>query len=97
MWSGWFEEFFASPAWVFGQAERRRTAMAYLKALLAPVERRNGWQIGEYVGHATPDRVQWFLSRSTWLPINSATASVPSSPVIWDAPTGCWCWTRRRS
>ncbi|MEU8523948.1 transposase [Streptomyces sp. NPDC048577] len=66
-WSGWFEDFFAGLAWVFGRADRRRTAMAYLKALIAPVERKNGWQIAEYVGHATPDRVQWFLSRSTWL------------------------------
>ncbi|MFY1677896.1 transposase [Streptomyces sp. WMMC905] len=68
VWSGWFEEFFASLAWVFGRADRRRTAMAYLQALIAPVERKNGWQIAEHVGHATPDRVQWFLSRSTWLP-----------------------------
>ncbi|MCX5233535.1 transposase [Streptomyces sp. NBC_00233] len=67
VWSGWFEEFFASMAWVFGRVDRRRTAMAYLKALIAPVERKNGWQIAEYAGHATPDRVQWFLSRSTWL------------------------------
>ncbi|MFE9934304.1 IS701 family transposase [Streptomyces sp. NPDC005533] len=67
VWSGWFEEFFASVAWVFGRVDRRRTAVAYLKALIAPVERKNGWQIAEYAGHATLDRVQWFLSRSTWL------------------------------
>ncbi|MEU2835437.1 transposase [Streptomyces lavendulae] len=67
VWSGWFEEFFASMAWVFGRVDRRRTAMAYLKALIAPVERKNGWQIAEHVGHATPDRVQWFLSRSMWV------------------------------
>ncbi len=41
-------------------------AMAYVKALIAPVERKNGWQIAEYAGHATPDRVQFFLSRSVW-------------------------------
>lgn len=41
-------------------------AIAYLKALVAPVERKNGWQIAEHVGHVTPDRVQWFLARSTW-------------------------------
>ncbi|MFC8016365.1 MULTISPECIES: IS701 family transposase [Streptomyces] len=67
VWSGWFEEFFASMARVFGRVDRRRTAVAYLKALIAPIERKNGWQIAEHVGHASPDRVQWFLSRSTWL------------------------------
>lgn len=67
VWSGWFEDFFDSLAGVFGRVDRRRMAMAYLKALIAPVERKNGWQIAEHAGHATPDRVQWFLSRSTWL------------------------------
>ncbi|MEU2835259.1 IS701 family transposase [Streptomyces lavendulae] len=67
VWSGWFVEFFASLAGVFGRVDRRRTAMAYLKALLAPVERKNGWQIAEHAGHTTPDRVQWFLSRPTWM------------------------------
>jgi SRSO17 transposase len=41
-------------------------AMAYVKALIAPVERKNGWQIAEHAGHESPDRVQWFLARSTW-------------------------------
>jgi SRSO17 transposase len=67
VWSDWFEEFFASLAGVFGRVDRRRLAMACLKALIAPVERKNGWQIAEYAGHASPDRVQWFLARSTWL------------------------------
>jgi len=40
--------------------------MAYVKALVAPVERKNGWQIAEHVAHPSPDRVQWFLARSTW-------------------------------
>lgn len=45
-WSGWFEEFFASLARAFGRADRRRTAMAFLQALIAPVARKNGWQRG---------------------------------------------------
>ncbi|MFM9441705.1 transposase [Streptomyces acidiscabies] len=40
--------------------------MAYVKALIASVERRNGWQIAGHAGHGSPDRVQWFLARSTW-------------------------------
>jgi SRSO17 transposase len=34
--------------------------------LLAPVERKNGWQLAEVVGDATPDGVQDFLSRMQW-------------------------------
>jgi hypothetical protein len=42
----------------FGRAEPRRRAGAYLRGLLAPVERKNGWQLAEAAGDATPDGVQ---------------------------------------
>src|SRR4051812_49273573 len=38
----------------------------YRRGLLAPVERKNGWQLAEAVGDATPDGVQDFLSRVQW-------------------------------
>ena len=50
----------------FGRAEPRRRARAYLRGLLAPVERKNGWQLAEAVSDATPDGVQDFLSRVQW-------------------------------
>lgn len=50
----------------FGRAEPRRRAAAYLRGLLAPVERKNGWQLAEAAGDATPDGVQDFLSRAQW-------------------------------
>jgi SRSO17 transposase len=50
----------------FGRVEPRRRARAYLRGLLAPVERKNGWQLAEAVGDATPDGVQDFLSRVQW-------------------------------
>src|SRR3954453_21595770 len=50
----------------FGRAEPRRRARAYLRGLLAPVERKNGWQLAQAVGDATPDGVQDFLSRVHW-------------------------------
>src|SRR5881398_1091181 len=50
----------------FGWPEPRRRARAYLRGLLAPVERKNGWQLAEAVGDATPDGVQDFLSRVQW-------------------------------
>ena len=50
----------------FGRAEPRRRARAYLRGLLTPVERKNGWQLAEAVGDATPDGIQDFLSRVQW-------------------------------
>ena len=50
----------------FARAEPRRRAQCYLRGLLAPVERKNGWQLAEAAGDATPDGVQDFLSRVQW-------------------------------
>ena len=38
----------------FGRREPRQRALAYLKGLLGSVERKNGWQLAEHVGDATP-------------------------------------------
>jgi SRSO17 transposase len=56
-------------AWIaprFGRVEPRRRALAYLRGLLAPIERKNGWQLAEAAGDATPDGMQDFLSRMRW-------------------------------
>src|SRR5215212_6876263 len=50
----------------FGRTEPRRRAAAYLRGLLAPVERKNGWQRAEAVGDHSPDGMQDFLSRTHW-------------------------------
>src|SRR5215208_5620817 len=50
----------------FGRAEPRRRALAYLQGLLAPLERKNGWQLAENAGDRTPDGVQDFLARMRW-------------------------------
>jgi SRSO17 transposase len=50
----------------FARAEPRRRARGYLQALLGPVERKNGWQIAERVGEATPDGIQRLLNAATW-------------------------------
>ena len=50
----------------FSRVEVRRRAMAYLRGLLAPVERKNGWQLAEAAGDATPDGMQDFLARMRW-------------------------------
>src|SRR5215217_3207374 len=50
----------------FSRVEVRRRAMAYLRGLIAPVERKNGWQLAEAAGDATPDGMQDFLARMRW-------------------------------
>ncbi|HUX88207.1 MAG TPA: IS701 family transposase, partial [Chloroflexota bacterium] len=42
----------------FARSEPRQRALAYLKGLLSPIERKNGWQLAEFAGDATPDGVQ---------------------------------------
>src|ERR1700751_2790756 len=50
----------------FGRVEPRRRAQAYLRGLLSPVARKNGWQLAEVAGDRTPDGVQDFLARMHW-------------------------------
>src|SRR6266511_2975410 len=50
----------------FGRREPRQRALAYLKGLLSPVERKNGWQLAERAGDATPDGVQRLLASYEW-------------------------------
>ena len=50
----------------FRRPEPRRRALAYLRGLLSPVERKNGWQLAEQVGDPTPDGVQRLLYNYRW-------------------------------
>src|SRR5205823_3885445 len=38
----------------------------YLEALIAPVERKNGWQLAEHLGAAGPQGVQRLLNAADW-------------------------------
>ena len=50
----------------FHRSEPRRRALDYLKGLISPLERKNGWQLAERAGDATPDGVQRLLSTYRW-------------------------------
>jgi SRSO17 transposase len=65
-WADELERVNARIASRFGRVEPRRRALAYLRGLLAPVERKNGWQLAEAAGDATPDGMQDFLQRMRW-------------------------------
>ncbi len=50
----------------FHRPEVRTRARRSLDGLLAPVERKNGWQLAEALGERTPDGVQRLLNAARW-------------------------------
>lgn len=65
-WVAALDELHARLAPRFGRAEPRRRARAYVEGLLSPVERKNGWQVAEQAGEATPYGMQRLLAGATW-------------------------------
>ena len=50
----------------FARSTAHGHAVAYLRGLLADVERKNGWQLAERAGHAHPRSMQRGWDRSVW-------------------------------
>jgi SRSO17 transposase len=50
----------------FARQEAREHVHAYLQGLLSPVQRKNGWQLAEFVGDKTPYALQHLLGRAVW-------------------------------
>src|SRR5260370_23398647 len=48
------------------RAEPRQRAMAYIRGLISTAERKNGWQLAELAGEATPDGMQRLLNTAKW-------------------------------
>jgi len=46
--------------------EAQHRVWAYLRGLLSPIERKNGWQVAEAVGDTTPYGVQHLWGRARW-------------------------------
>jgi len=65
-WSADFEQFCARFADIFGRKEPRAQAIKYLRGLMAPVPRKNSWQVAEVVGDRIPDAMQRLLYRADW-------------------------------
>ncbi|MGH9776979.1 MAG: IS701 family transposase [Candidatus Acidiferrales bacterium] len=65
-WAEDFENFHARFAHIFGRKEPRQQAQKYMRGLLAPVERKNSWQLAEAVGDRLPDPTQRLLYQSHW-------------------------------
>lgn len=50
----------------FARSETRERVRAYLRGLLSPIERKNGWQLAEEAGLSTPYAIQYLLNRAVW-------------------------------
>jgi SRSO17 transposase len=50
----------------FVRPEPRRRARAYLQTVLAGADRRNGWQLAEAAGEATPYGMQRLIASAAW-------------------------------
>jgi SRSO17 transposase len=65
-WVAGLDALFARVAGRFGRVEPRRQARLYVMGLLAPLERKNGWQLAEAAGDSAPDRMQRLLTGARW-------------------------------
>ena len=65
-WEAGLQALHARIALRFSRSESRQRVLAYLQGLLGSVERKNGWQLAEYAGDATPDGVQRLLAVYHW-------------------------------
>ncbi len=53
-------------AGLFARSEARERSRGYLQGLLSGCERKNGWQLAEWMGEAAPYAVQHLLDRARW-------------------------------
>jgi len=51
---------------LFARSEPRAQSLAYLQGLLSGCERKNGWQLAEWMEEVTPYRMQHLLDRARW-------------------------------
>ena len=67
--SGWKRELVRAHgliAGLFARSESRARSLGYVQGLLSGCERKNGWQLAEWLGEATPYAVQHLLDRARW-------------------------------
>jgi SRSO17 transposase len=67
-WELQLDDLFACFAGRFSRVEPRRYAFAYVRGLLAPLERKNGWTLAEASGFRSPNGLQDFLQSPAWDP-----------------------------
>jgi SRSO17 transposase len=50
----------------FERSEPRERVVRYIQGLMSDIPRKNGWQLAEYMGEASPDGVQRLLGTAVW-------------------------------
>jgi SRSO17 transposase len=65
-WAAGLEEISARISPHFARRDAHQRAMQYLRALVSPVKRKNGWQLAEIAGERTPYGLQHLLDRAVW-------------------------------
>lgn len=65
-WAAGLEELHARIAPRFARSEPRERVLAYVRGLLAPLERKNSWTVAERAGEAIPDGMQRLLATADW-------------------------------
>jgi SRSO17 transposase len=66
VWNSELESLFSRMRPLFYRTESRKRAQQYVRGLLAPLERKNGWTIAEHAGEAEPAALQRLLNLSPW-------------------------------
>jgi SRSO17 transposase len=67
-WESNLQDLFAQFAGRFARVETRRRAFAYVRGLLSPLERKNGWTLAEQAGDRSPNGLQDMLQSPCWDP-----------------------------
>lgn len=65
-WDAEFKNICERTGRLFYRTDSRAHAAQYLRGLLAPLERKNGWTIAEYSGLHEPKALQRFLNLTPW-------------------------------
>lgn len=66
VWESELESVFARMRPLFYRTESRKHAEQYVRGLLSPIARKNGWTIAEYVGEREPKALQRLLNLTPW-------------------------------
>ena len=66
IWSAAFTDVCQQISSCFERPGTRQHAQAYMRGLLSPVKRKNGWQLAEEAGESTPYAMQYLLDRAAW-------------------------------
>lgn len=65
-WAAGLAQLHARIAPRFARSEPRERVLAYVRGLLAPLERKNSWTVAERAGEAIPDGMQRLLATADW-------------------------------